>query len=314
MKTVLITGGMGFIGSSLCKHFLYHGDRVIAVDNLSTAVCRPSDSELSDFENFEFHQMDLTSPNLAGFEELLKKADLVYHLAGSVGVAYIDKDPKSAIRNNYIMNAVLFPIFERHGKKVVFASTSEVYGDRKDAREDESLTIGSPDVLRWGYACGKLMSEFLLRSMSFPYVVARFFNVTGKGQSGAQGMVAAKFVEHARKGLALTVFDKGDQVRSFCDIRDAVAMLAVLGEDDRTNGEIFNVGNEKNACSIKELAFKVQERSPLKVDVVFRPFEETFSKMTKDIHYRTPSMKKMAPYYQCHYSLEDILDSMLETR
>lgn len=312
MKTVLITGGMGFIGSSLAKFFLDRDDRVIAVDNLSTSVRPSSDKELNAFEHFEFHKMDLCSPDLSAFEALASRADLIYHLAGSVGVAYIDSAPKASIKNNFFMNAALFPLFEKLGKKVVFASTSEVYGNRRGAREDEELTIGPPDVLRWGYACGKLMSEFLLRSMNFPYAVARFFNVTGRGQSGAQGMVTAKFVELALQGKPLTVYDRGEQIRSFCDIRDAIPMLVFLGEDDRANGEIFNVGNDKNICSIKDLALKVQKRSPVKAEVVFTPFEECFSSMTKDIRFRAPSMEKMAPYYQCKYTLDDIIDSMLE--
>jgi len=189
-RKIVITGGTGFIGTHLAKMHKKLGDMVVVIDNLSTSTYdekHPADT---------FVSFDLSSKSdMYKLDTVFKEADIVYHLAGSVGVKYVDNDPKDTLRNSFSINNNLFPLFEKYNSRVIFASTSEVYGDADQARESDTLKIGSPDTLRWGYACGKLMSEFLLKTYNFPSTIVRFFNVTGPGQKSDFGMVLPTFIE-----------------------------------------------------------------------------------------------------------------------
>lgn len=305
---ILITGGFGFIGSNLMRYYLSNGDNVTVIDDLSTAC-------ISSFPGVHFLNIDLSSPDSHELELInreIQKADLIQHMASSVGVKFIDKDPRNAIRKNSNISHHLFPLFERHQKKVIFASTSEVYGDSEDARETDILKIGSPDVLRWGYACGKLMGEFLLKTYSFPHVIVRFFNVTGKGQLSEHGMVLPTFVERAMNDRPITIYGDGKQYRSFCDIRDAVEILALLGKDNVHNGEIYNLGNPVETYSMKELAELVMELTRKQVSVEFKPYNEELSLQSRDIIKRRPNSEKIQNYYTFKYTVQDTIREMIK--
>lgn len=304
---ILITGGFGFIGSNLMKYYLSHGHSVTVIDDLSTA-CLTSYSEVN------FLKIDLSCPSEQDFEAInsaIQKADLIQHMASSVGVKFIDKDPHTAIRKNSSINHHLFPLFEKHQKKIVFASSSEVYGETEEARETDTLKIGSPEVLRWGYACGKLMGEFLLKTYTFPHVIVRFFNVTGKGQLSEHGMVLPNFIEKAMIGDSITIFGDGNQYRSFCDIRDAVEMLVLLGEGNVHNGQIYNVGNPHETYSMKELAQLVITLTGRTVPLRFKPYHEELSSHSQDIIKRKPNTEKIQQYYRFKYSLKDTIREMI---
>jgi len=313
---ILITGGFGFIGSNLSQHYLDQGHFVTVIDNLSTTSLEHVSKILNlKNENLQFIKMDLSSPDgneLLKLDQMIKESDLIFHLAGAVGVKFIDKDPRTAIRKNITINQLVFPLFEKHQKKVIFASTSEVYGEAEEARETDTLQIGPPDILRWGYACGKLMSEFLLKTYTFPHVIARFFNVTGKGQLSEHGMVLPTFVERAKHRENLVIYGDGSQYRSFCDIRDAVAMLDILGSNDVHNGEIYNIGNPYETYTIKELAQLVVDLSGSHVRLEFKDFHDELSSSSEDIIKRKPNTDKIMQYYKYRYTLKDTIQEMLK--
>ncbi len=313
---ILITGGFGFIGSNLTQHFLKDKkNKVTVIDNLSTGS-KELPSVLK-HDNLSFFNIDLSKPQdyeIKDLSKLIQDTDLIYHMAGSVGVKYIDKDPKGTLQNSFKINNTLFPMFEKHHKKVIFASTSEVYGNTESAKETDDLVIGSPDTMRWGYACAKLMSEFLLKSYTFPSVVVRFFNVTGTGQLPDYGMVLPNFIKNVKENKPLIVYGTGSQYRSFCDVRDAVAMLGILGLDDEHNGEIYNIGNDENTVTIEELAqtvINITEDEGLIGTIENKSYEEDFSSEFAEIYKRKPNIDKIKMYYQPRYTLEDIIKSMM---
>ncbi|WP_408098573.1 NAD-dependent epimerase/dehydratase family protein [Peredibacter sp. HCB2-198] len=301
---ILITGGFGFIGSNLMKRYLSFGHSVSVIDDLSTAC-------ISSYPGVEFFKIDLSRPShseLAVINSAIQKSDLIFHMASAVGVKVIDQDPQSAIRKNGLINHHLFPLFEKHQKKVIFASSSEVYGETEEARETDVLKIGSPDVLRWGYACGKLMGEFLLKTYTFPHVIARFFNVTGKGQ---KNMVLPNFIERVKNNQDLTVYGNGLQYRSFCDIRDAVEMLVLLAENDVHNGETYNIGNSLETYTMTELAQMVISISDKRSQIQYRPYGEEHSLQSQDILKRKPNTEKIQRYYQAKFTIKDTIHEML---
>jgi UDP-glucose 4-epimerase len=301
---VLITGGMGFIGQSLIENL---ENEIIVIDNLNT-------SEYKKRERVEFHNIDLSNPSkeeIEKIEEILKEVKLVYHFASSVGVKYIDKNPESTLLNSFKINNILFPLFEKYKVKVIFASTSEVYGETQNAKETDTLKIGSPDKLRWGYACSKLMSEFLLKAYKFESVIVRFFNVTGPKQLSNYGMVLPTFIEKAKKNEEIIIYGDGEQYRSFCDIRDAIEMLKEVGFNENCNNEIYNIGNERNTINIKSLALKVIELTNSKSEIKFKNYKDDFSDEFGEIYERKPNTEKITKLYKSKYNLEELIKSMI---
>jgi len=296
---ILITGGQGFIGRNLTTRLQEDKHTITVIDNMST-----SRTENNIDSDIIMIQGDLGGDIATDVESAIKEADLIYHLAGSVGVKYIDENPSSTLRNSFGINNNLFPLFEKYQKKVVFASTSEVYGETNNAKETDTLKIGSPDTARWSYACAKLMSEFLLKSYSFPSVIVRFFNVVGPGQLPDYGMVLPNFIKNEKEQQPLVVYGDGEQTRTFCDIRDAVEMLTLLGLNDEHNNEIYNIGNDKNSISIKELALKISD------DIEYRDYSVDFSSNFGEIYERKPCIDKIKAFYEPKYSVDDIIKSL----
>lgn len=301
-KRIVITGGCGFIGRALATKHIGLGDNVIIIDNLSTGVV---------YDKCKVIKADLSEPGqMPLLEQPLARADIVYHLASSVGVKYVDNHPKQSLRNSLHINLNIFPLFEKYSNRVIFASTSEVYGDTNEAKETDKLQIGSPDVLRWGYSCCKLMSEFLLKTYSFPSTVVRFFNVTGKGQLHEYGMVLPTFINDIKNNRNLTVYGDGNQFRTFCDIRDAVEMLIILTNDEHT-GETYNIGNPQNTLTINQLARNVLKICACDLQIDHKEYAEEFSDQFGEIYMRKPNTDKVGKYYSCQYNIDDIIMSML---
>lgn len=287
----LLLGGAGFIGTHLVKRLFKDGHEVTVVDSCLTSK-KPN-------YDVNFIQADLCH---APVESLVASHDVVYFLAGSVGVANIVNNPHATLNNNIGLMSKLIPIFEKHQKKVIFSSTSEVYGEGP-FREDSSLNIGPPTDLRWSYAAAKLMTEFMITAGSFPYTIIRFFNITGPGQLGDYGMVLPRFIEAAKSGKDLIIHGKGDQVRSFCHINDAVEILLKL---ENINGEIFNVGNNM-PVTIKHLAERVIALSKSTSQLKFIPIPHS------DISNRVPDLTKLKYMtgFIATYELDDIIKDML---
>ncbi len=294
----LLLGGAGFIGTHLAKQLIAEGHEVTIIDSLVT-------SSKPDYP-VNFIHMDIRK--LINIDHYIRHTDVVYFLAGSVGVSHIDQHPRETLTNNLELMSLLVPIFEREQKKVIFSSTSEVYGEGPFA-EDNNLSIGPPSKLRWAYAAAKLMTEFAIAGSTFPYTIVRFFNVTGPGQIGTHGMVLPRFIEAAKNNLPLTIYGDGEQVRSFCHVADAVAYLRIL---ENINGEIFNLG-AGTPVTIKQLAERVIELSGSKSEIQYVPYADAFSKHHGDISKRIPDLTKLKymTSYLPQYELDDIIKDML---
>lgn len=297
---ILITGGAGFIGTHLYNH-LKDEHNVTRIDNFKTS------EEVKDV-------IDMDLSNLSEHEEvvldyLVSMSDVVYHFASSIGVALINSDPSGTLMNSFKINNTLFPMFDKHKPKVIYASSSEVYGSSSTPmKESDNLVIGSPqESMRWGYASQKLMSEFLIKSYSFPHTIVRFFNVTGSGQSYKYGMVLPQFINRAIQGKKIEVFGSGEQIRSFCDVRDAVNVLELLITE--MNGEILNIGNDDNTFTMTELAKAVKRLSKTDSQIV----KEESKRKGYEIETRIPNIDKMKTIYTPRYTLGDIIESMLQT-
>jgi len=304
---ILILGGAGFIGQHLSHKYLEdRGHRVTVIDSLVT-----SSINLSDFDKYKnlynFIEGDLNDIDDKELLELFKKSHRIYHFAGSVGVEHIDKDPKGTLFNNVGLMNKLIPLFKEAKSHVIFASTSEIYGEGP-FKEDGNASIGPSSRLRWGYAASKLMMEFMLRASDIPYTIIRFFNVVGPGQLSNYGMVLPRFVEAAKAGKKLKVYGDGKQVRSFCHIKDAIDGILIASDNP---GELFNIGNNE-PVTMEELAFKVLSHHKTTALVEFVPYEQDFSKEHGDIYYRVPDINKIKNLgYEPKCDLNDIIKDML---
>ena len=304
----LLLGGAGFIGQHLTHNLLRTRQaRVVVVDNLKTS--RINLDEFAEYKNlFEFVEADITEMSDQELLKLFSGKHRIFHLAGSVGVEHIDKNPKETLFNNIKLSNKLVPLFEQAKKQVIFSSTSEIYGEGP-FYEEANASIGPSSKLRWGYATSKLMTEFMIRASDFPSTTVRFFNVVGPGQLGDFGMVLPRFVNAAKKGEDLIVYGSGDQIRSFCHVKDAVDALVKVS---MIKGELFNIGND-SPIKIKDLAQRVIDLSGSSSKVVHVPYENAFSTNYGDINYRVPDLAKIKQHinYVPRYSLDDIIRDML---
>lgn len=309
---VLITGGAGFVGSSLAKELIKEGHEVYIIDNFSTGRNTNVDWLSGEY----VFDLDITDPKeLPTLEVILNNVDVCYHFAASIGVKLIQEKPKETFLNSTKINDVLFPLFEKYNTKVIFSSTSEVYGETKSTSgscENDHLEIHPVQKPRGSYACAKLFSEFSLRSYSFPSVIVRFFNIVGPTQVPDYGHVLPRFIECAMNGMTVPVYGNGKQVRSYCDIRDAVEMLKLL-MNDAHNGEVYNIGNDENVCTVNELAQAVIKTTNSMSLIEMIPLKEALGEQFEEIYVRFPNTDKIKKYYQCKYKLSDIIENIYET-
>jgi UDP-glucose 4-epimerase len=300
---VFVIGGAGFIGSHLVKYHLENGDEVRIIDDYSTGKK----------ENIE----GLDVIELHNYNSGLAWCDQVYLLAGSVGVRYVNGNPERAIKNNLAVETEVFELNNFYKKPLLFASTSEVYGNsnRLPFRECDPLEIGEPSQGRWGYACSKLMGEFMALHSEFPAVVVRFFNVTGVGQLPDYGMVLPSFVWRAANNKHLDVYGDGKAVRCFCDVEEVVPLLDTLLGDDHCHNQVFNIGNPENQITMMDLALMVCEEADAKPDIVKVPFDVVFEQNPTDIQLRIPSTDKVFEYtgWKPHNDTRTIVRKMVES-
>src|SRR5207253_8973680 len=257
----LVTGGAGFIGSHLSELLLAGGWEVFALDDVSTGST-DNVAALRDRTDFHLVVDSVLSPSVVG--DLVQRCDVVFHLAAAVGVRLIVEQPVHTMVTNVQGTVIVLGYCSKLGKRVLVASSSEVYGDHREERplaENDRRVYGPTTEKRWLYADSKAMDEHLAlgwhQERSLDCVIVRLFNTVGPRQSGQYGMVIPRFVERALGGLPLEVHGDGTQTRSFCHVADTIRALKELMEDPKTSGEIYNIGSQ-DRISILDLAEKVR--------------------------------------------------------
>lgn len=293
---VLITGGAGFIGSHLADACLERGDEVVVIDDLSTGS-RDNVRHLLNDSRFRF--IVDTVQNYSRLAELTDSCDVVFHLAGIVGVKLVIESPVRTIEANLQNTENVLKAASRTGKKVLLTSTSEVYGlsDQVPFSEDGNLVLGPTTKGRWSYGCSKALNEFLAlaywREKTLPTIVARLFNTVGPRQSGRYGMVVPTLVTQAIAGEPLTVYGDGTQTRCFTHVADVVAALLKLVDHEETVGEVFNVGSNEEV-SILTLAERIKQLTGSDSAIVSIPYNDAYEAGFQDMPRRVPDISKIA--------------------
>jgi nucleoside-diphosphate-sugar epimerase len=292
----LITGGAGFIGSHLAELLLREGWEVWALDDLSTGVNRNVEA-LREHPGFHLVVDSILSRSVVS--ELVHRVDVVYHLAAAVGVRLIVEQPVHTMVTNVQGTETVLDYCNSFGKRVLIASSSEVYGDHREERplrEHDRRVYGPVTERRWLYADSKAMDEFLALGFhserDLDCVIARFFNTVGPRQQGQYGMVIPRFVQRALAGEPLEVHGDGTQTRSFCHVQDTIRAVAGLMSATHISGEIFNVGSAERV-SILELAERVLEATGSSSGLEFIPHEEVYGLGIEDVLHREPSIEKI---------------------
>ncbi|OQY57544.1 MAG: nucleoside-diphosphate sugar epimerase [Desulfobacteraceae bacterium 4572_88] len=296
---VLITGGAGFIGSHLAEAYLEKGDEVYIIDDLSTGS-QKNISELRENEQFRdrlFVSID-TIFNNETMLELTGTCDVVFHLAAAVGVQYILDNPLESIQTNIQGTEKVLELCAKFKKRVLIASSSEVYGKHLHAPliETDNIIYGPSCKSRWSYAASKLMDEFTAlayhRTTGLEVIIARLFNTVGPRQTGAYGMVVPRFVSQALQNRPLSVYGDGTQTRTFTYVGDVVAALMGLMACDDAVGEVFNVGGTEE-ITILALAKRIIRTAESASGLEMIPYEEAFEKNFEDMQRRVPSIEKI---------------------
>jgi UDP-glucose 4-epimerase len=313
----LVTGGAGFIGSHLSELLLERGWEVWALDDISTGS-KDNVAHLAEHSRFHVVVESVLSPSVVS--ELVNRCDIVYHLAAVVGVQLIVEQPGHTLLTNIEGTENVLEYCTKLGKRVLVASSSEVYGDHPEEqllREDARRIYGPTTARRWAYADSKAIDEFLAlawhEERGLDCVIVRLFNTVGPRQSGQYGMVIPRFVQSALSGRPLEVHGDGTQTRCFCHVEDTVRGLEGLMADTTTSGEIYNVGSQER-ISIGELAERVRERTESSSEIAFVPYEDVFPHGSmEEMFHRVPSIEKIdaAIGWQPTRSLDDILDDVI---
>ncbi len=313
---VLITGGAGFIGSHLADSYLQRGCEVYVIDDLSTGKIENIQHLKG---NPKFHYTIESVHNQPVTAELVDQCDVVFHLAAAVGVRLIVESPVRTIETNVRGTEVVLALANKKKKKVMIASTSEVYGLSSDVpfREDGNLVMGATTKGRWSYACSKAIDEFLAiaywREKKLPTIVVRLFNTVGPRQTGQYGMVIPTFVKQALAGRPITVYGDGKQSRCFGYVGDVVGALIGLMERDDAVGQVFNIGSNQE-ITILELAQRVKELTNSSSEIVFVPYDEAYEEGFEDMPRRVPDISKVKEYvgFEPRMSLDGILKSVID--
>jgi len=312
----LITGGAGFIGSHLSELLLDDGWEVWALDDLSTGSER-NVAHLRERE--EFHLVVDSVLKNSVVNELVHRCDVVFHLAAAVGVRLIVEQPVHTLVTNIQGTENVLDHCNRFGKRVLVASTSEIYGDR---REPEALDEGSRRLYgpttarRWAYAESKALDEFLAlayhQERGLDCVIVRLFNTVGPRQSGEYGMVIPRFVSAALAGRPLEIFGDGTQTRCFCHVQDTIGALSALMASE-ISGEIFNVGSTERV-SIVELAERILAATGSDSELTFTPYGSVYGQGIEDMLHRQPAIEKVtaAIGWEPTRSLDAILADVIE--
>ncbi|MEA2205846.1 MAG: UDP-glucose 4-epimerase [Blastocatellia bacterium] len=313
---ILITGGAGFIGSHLSDAYLQRGDEVFVIDDLSTGSIE-NIRHLKDHPRFHYtiesvHNQPVTA-------ELVDQVDTVIHLAAAVGVKLIVESPVRTIETNVRGTETVLSLANKKKKKVLVASTSEVYGLSAEVpfREDGNLVMGATTKGRWSYACSKAIDEFLAlaywHEKKLPTVVVRLFNTVGPRQTGRYGMVIPTFVKQALSGRPITVYGDGKQSRCFGYVGDVVGALIKLADHPDAVGKVFNIGSNEE-ITILGLAERVKKLTQSNSEIVFLPYDEAYEEGFEDMPRRVPDISKVNALigFKPELKLDGILTSVID--
>ncbi len=290
---VFITGGAGFIGSHLCDALIAEGKEVTILDNLSTG----SKKNISHLETkIKVIQGDIRDQKLV--ESLVEGSDLVLHMAAALGVDNILENPIESISTNFYGSEMVLNAATKYDKRLVIASTSEIYGKnpKQPLSETDDRVIGSPQKLRWSYSDAKALEEaaayFLYATKKLKVTTIRFFNTVGPRQTGKYGMVIPRFVEAALKNEPLNVFGNGSQSRVFCHVKDTVKAVLLLAGTNKSIGEVFNIGG-KGEITILDLAKMIIKQTNSKSEITFTEYEDAYAIGFEDMARRVPNISKV---------------------
>jgi UDP-glucose 4-epimerase len=292
---VLITGGAGFIGSHLADKCINLGWHVSIIDDLSTGAFE-NVAHLKNNPLFEYTIDTIFNKPLVA--ELVDKADVVFHLAAAVGVRLIVDSPVHTIETNVHGTEIVLQAVSRKKKRVIIASTSEVYGksNRVPFSEDDDLVLGATIRGRWSYACSKALDEFLgfayWNEKNVPVTLVRLFNTVGPKQTGRYGMVLPTFAQQAVRGIPITIYGDGRQSRCFGHVRDAVEALTRIVGSSGSVGEVVNIGNDEE-IDILTLAEMVRDAAGSKSEIVHIPYDTAYGPGFEDMRRRVPSLAKL---------------------
>ena len=290
---VLLTGGAGFIGSHLCDALIAQGDTPVILDNLSTGQL----SNIAHIQNkVEIHQGDIR--DVALVNKLTQTSDLVLHMAAALGVNTILEKTVESVSTNFTGSEVVLQASLKYNKRIIIASTSEIYGKNPNQplKETDDRVVGAPQKIRWTYADAKALEEAIAHSLflteGLKVSTIRFFNTVGPRQTGRYGMVVPRFVQAATKNEDITIYGDGTQSRVFCHVLDAIDAVLKITKDDKTIGEVFNVGGS-GEITIKALAEKVIGTTKSQSVITYTSYTDAYPAGFEDIQRRVPDISKI---------------------
>lgn len=315
MTHALITGGAGFIGSHLAERLLAAGQTVTIIDDLSTGRLQ-NIAHLESCSNFRYAIEDIR--NIHVMDRLVSECDVIYHLAAAVGVEKIISQPIDTIEINIGGTEVVLQTARRYRKKVLLASTSEVYGKgvRFPFSEDDDTLMGPTIRNRWSYAASKAIDEFLAlayhKEVNLPVVIFRLFNTVGPRQTGQYGMVLPRFVQAALAGQPINVYGDGQQSRCFANVRDVVEAIHGLAESPQAIGQLFNIGSQEEV-TILELAGRVKAQAMSDSEIRFVPYDQAYETGFEDFRRRVPNIDKIKATIEWEPTtlLDDTIDQII---
>ena len=289
---VFLTGGAGFIGSHLCDALIAQGDTPVILDNLSTGSLA-NIAHLTD--KVEIHQGDIRDGGLVN--SLTEQADLVLHMAAALGVNTILEKTVESVSTNFTGSEVVLQAALKHNKRIIIASTSEIYGKNPNQplKETDDRVVGAPQKIRWTYADAKALEEAIAHSLylteGLKVSTIRFFNTVGPRQTGRYGMVVPRFVQAAVNNQPITIYGDGTQSRVFCHVLDAIDAVLKIAKDDKTIGEVFNIGGE-GETTIQQLAEKIIANTKSQSQITFTSYSDAYPAGFEDMQRRVPDISK----------------------
>jgi UDP-glucose 4-epimerase len=311
---VFITGGAGFIGSHLCDSLVAEDKEVTILDNLSTG----SKENTAHLEGkIKVVQGDIRNQKLV--ESLVAESDLTLHMAAALGIDNILENPIESISTNFYGSEIVLNAAAKYDKRIVIASTSEIYGknSKQPLSETDDRVVGTPQKLRWTYSDAKALEEATAHALflknNLKVTTIRFFNTVGPRQTGKYGMVIPRFIKAAIENKPLNVFGSGSQSRVFCHVSDSVRAVTTLACSSSAIGEVFNVGG-KGEISILDLAKLIVERTNSKSEIIFTEYENAYSVGFEDIERRVPDISKIKKLagWEPKINLQTIIDDVIK--